>query len=186
MPDATPAPEVQAEIYDRYAAQVLRLAHRLTGNRQDAEDLTHDVFERIFASLDTYREQNFGGWLHRITTNLFLDTARRAGRQPTHSLTAAHEERLVDGRSLPHDLVADAGFDPDIEAALATLPPQFRVPVVLCDVEQLSQAEIAAVLGTKLSTVRTRIHRGRAMLRRELAHRAPRPGRTRVLGAVGV
>lgn len=186
MPDSVPKSPTQAEIYAQHVAQVHRLAFRLTGNRQDAEDLTHDVFERVFTSLPAYESGNFGGWIHRITTNLFLDRVRRAGRQPTHALTSAHEDRLVDLRRLPQDLVTDAGFDPDIEAALATLPPHFRVPVVLCDVEQLSQPEIADLLGLKLSTVRTRIHRGRAMLRRELAHRAPRPGHSRVLGAVGL
>lgn len=185
MPDGTPTPGEQVEIFAQHAAQVHRLAYRLTGNPQDAEDLTQDVFERVFTSMDRYEARNFAGWIHRITTNLFLDGARRAGRQPTFSLTAAHEERLVDGSSLPAELVHDAGFDPDIEAALATLPSNFRVAVVLADVEQLDHTEIAALLNVKVSTIRTRIHRGRAMLRRELAHREPRAGRTRVLGALG-
>src|SRR5690606_23809657 len=144
-----------------------------------------DVFERVFLSLDRYEARNLAGWIHRITTNLFLDRARRAGRQPTSALSTAHEDRLVDGTPRPAELVHDAGFDPDIESALATLPSQFRVAVVLADVEQLTHAEVAALLGVKVSTVRTRVHRGRAMLRRELAHREPRAGRTRVLGALG-
>lgn len=185
MPDRTPTPAEQAHLHAQHVAQVHRLAYRLTGNRQDAEDLTQDVFERVFTSMNTYEAHNFAGWIHRITTNLFLDGARRAVRQPTASLTPAHEDRLVDRASLPSDIVHDAGFDPDIEAALATLPSTFRVAVVLADVEQLNHAEIAAVLGIKIATVRTRIHRGRAMLRRELAHREPRAGRTRVLGALG-
>jgi len=185
MTATTVTADEKQEIYARHAAQVHRLALRLTGNRQDAEDLTHDVFERVFGSLDRFEARNPAGWVHRITTNLFLDRARRARRQPTSALTPAHEDRLVDETARPADLVHDAGFDPDIEAALATLPGQFRVAVVLSDVEQLSPAEIAALLGVKVSTVRTRIHRGRAMLRRELAHRAPVAGRTRVWGAVG-
>ncbi|MTB88932.1 sigma-70 family RNA polymerase sigma factor [Aeromicrobium senzhongii] len=188
MADANPTATVQeqVEIYVQHAPQVRRLATRLTGNPQDAEDLTQDVFERVFTSLDRYEAQNLAGWIHRITTNLFLDRARRAGRQPTSALTAAHEERLTDGGSLPADVVHDAGFDPDIEAALATLPSHLRVAVVLADVEQLAHAEIAVLLGIKIGTVRTRVHRGRAALRRELAHREPRSGRTRVLGALGV
>lgn len=185
MPDRSATPHDQVQIYARHAAQVHRLAYRLTGNHQDAEDLTQDVFERVFTSLDRYEAQNFAGWIHRITTNLFLDGARRARRQPTAALTAAHEARLADANAMPAELVHDAGFDPDIEAALATLPSNFRVAVVLADVEQLGHAEIAAVLGIKINTVRSRIHRGRAMLRRELAHREPRAGRTRVLGALG-
>ncbi len=185
MPVPMPTPQAQAQIYAQHAAQVHRLALRLTGDRHDAEDLAQDVFERVLGSLDQYEAGNFGGWIHRITTNLFLDRARRAGRQPTHSLSAAHEERLVDGRSLPSDLVHDAGFDPDIEAALATLSSEYRVAVVLSDVEQLSADEIGAILGVKVSTVRTRIHRGRKQMRRALPHREPQAGRSRVLGSLG-
>jgi len=186
MPERSPDTREQVEIYAAHAPQVHRLAYRLTGNRQDAEDLTQDVFMRVFTSLDRFEARNLAGWIHRITTNLFLDRTRRAKRQPTAALTVAQEERLADVGSLPADLVHDAGFDPDIEAALATLPSQFRVAVVLSDVEQLPHAEIAALLGVKVNTVRSRVHRGRTLLRRELAHREPRAGRTRVLGAVGV
>ena len=75
-------------------------------------------------------------------------------------------------------------FDDDVERALAALPPDFRAAVVLCDVEGLSYDEIADILGAKLGTVRSRIHRGRAMLRRALAHREPEPGRVRYSGPV--
>jgi RNA polymerase sigma-70 factor (ECF subfamily) len=73
-------------------------------------------------------------------------------------------------------------FDADIEAALADLPPDFRAAVVLCDVEGLTYEEIADVLELKMGTVRSRIHRGRAMLRTALAHRAPKEGRVRYAG----
>jgi RNA polymerase sigma-70 factor (ECF subfamily) len=73
-------------------------------------------------------------------------------------------------------------FDADIESALAELPPDFRAAVVLCDVEGLSYDEIAEVLGVKMGTVRSRIHRGRALLRKALAHRAPAAGRVRFAG----
>jgi DNA-directed RNA polymerase specialized sigma24 family protein len=77
-------------------------------------------------------------------------------------------------------------FDADIETALSALAPEFRAAVVLCDVEGLTYEEIADVLGLKLGTVRSRIHRGRAQLRAALAHRAPSAGRTRFAGpAVG-
>ena len=68
------------EIVDQHSARVYRLAYRLTGNAADAEDLTQDVFVRVFRSLSTYTPGTFEGWLHRITTNLFLDQARRKQR----------------------------------------------------------------------------------------------------------
>ena len=82
----------------------------------------------------------------------------------------------------PDTAYADQTFDDDIERALSTLPPEFRAAVVLCDVEGLSYEEIARILDAKLGTVRSRIHRGRAMLREALAHRAPVAGRTRYRG----
>ena len=71
----TPADLSWSEIVERHSDRVYRLAYRLTGNRADAEDLTQEVFVRVFRSLDTYTPGTFEGWLHRITTNLFLDQA---------------------------------------------------------------------------------------------------------------
>jgi RNA polymerase sigma-70 factor (ECF subfamily) len=177
--DAVPSWE---EIVDRHSDRVYRLALRLTGNRHDAEDLTQEVFVRVFRSLDTYQPGTFEGWIHRITTNLFLDHARRKQRIRFDALSDDRAERLHSELPAPETAYADQTFDDDIERALATLPPEFRVAVVLCDVEGLSYDEIAQILDAKLGTVRSRIHRGRAMLRTALAHRAPAAGRSRYSG----
>jgi RNA polymerase sigma-70 factor (ECF subfamily) len=170
------------EIVAEHSARVYRLAYRLTGNRHDAEDLTQEVFVRVFRSLSTYTPGTFEGWLHRITTNLFLDGARRRAKIRFDALADDADVRLP-GRVAPPDAEVLAGlFDDDVEQALAALPPDFRAAVVLCDVEGLSYDEIADVLGLKLGTVRSRIHRGRAMLRKALAHRAPGAGRARYAG----
>ncbi len=174
------------DIVAEHSARVYRLALRLTGNPHDAEDLTQDVFVRVFRSLGTYEPGNFPGWLHRITTNLFLDRARRASRIRMDRFAEGAEDRLLARDLRPEEAVDGAGFDPDIEQALQALSEDFRVVVVLCDVEGLSYEEIADVLGIKLGTVRSRIHRGRTQLRAALAHRAPTTGRTRVWGPVGV
>ena len=173
------------EIVDRHSDRVYRLALRLTGNRHDAEDLTQEVFVRVFRSLDTYQPGTFEGWIHRITTNLFLDHARRKQRIRFDALSDDRAERLHSALPAPETAYADQTFDDDIERALATLPPEFRAAVVLCDVEGLSYEEIAGILDAKLGTVRSRIHRGRAMLREALAHRAPVEGRARYAGPAG-
>lgn len=180
------APSDWEAIVAEHSARVYRLAYRLTGNRQDAEDLTQDVFIRVFRSLNTYEPGNFPGWLHRITTNLFLDRVRRKSRVRMDGFGEGAEERLLSAEVLPESAVHDANFDPDIELALSSLSDEFRVAVVLCDVEGLSYEEISDVLGIKLGTVRSRIHRGRTQLREALAHRAPTAGRTRFAGPVGV
>jgi RNA polymerase sigma-70 factor (ECF subfamily) len=170
------------EIVSRHSDRVYRLAYRLTGNRPDAEDLTQEVFVRVFRSLHTYTPGTFEGWLHRITTNLFLDQARRKQRIRFDALPEDADNRLPSAAVGPETASMDQQFDADVEAALAVLPADFRAAVVLCDVEGLSYEEIADVLDVKMGTVRSRIHRGRAMLRKELAHRAPSPGRVRHLG----
>jgi RNA polymerase sigma-70 factor (ECF subfamily) len=146
----------------------------LTGNQHDAEDLTQDVFIRVFRSLSTYTPGTFEGWLHRITTNLFLDMVRRRQRIRFDALGDDAAERLSGREPAPDRLLADQQLDSDVQSALDSLPPDFRAAVVLCDIEGLSYEEIAATLGVKLGTVRSRIHRGRAQLRAALEHRAPR------------
>jgi len=170
------------EIVERHSDRVYRLAYRLTGNRHDAEDLTQDVFVRVFRSLHTYTPGTFEGWLHRVTTNLFLDQARRRQRIRFDALPEDNDNRLPGRVGSPESTTMAHQFDDDVEAALASLPVDFRVAVVLCDVEGLSYEEIADILDVKLGTVRSRIHRGRAALRRELAHRAPAADRVRVRG----
>ncbi|GAC1385484.1 MAG: RNA polymerase sigma factor SigE [Marmoricola sp.] len=177
----TPEVPTWADIVNQHSDRVYRLAYRLTGNQHDAEDLTQEVFVRVFRSLHTYTPGTFEGWLHRITTNLFLDQARRKQRIRFESL-GDDVARIVSPVRSTESLTTDGMFDPDVENALAALPPDFRVAVVLCDIEGLSYEEISDILEVKMGTVRSRIHRGRAMLRASLAHRAPRAGRARYLG----
>ena len=189
--DAQSARDVSAEewvapsweqVVTDHSARVYRLAYRLTGNAHDAEDLTQEVFVRVFRSLDRYTPGTFEGWLHRITTNLFLDQARRKSRIRFDALADDADQRLPSNLPAPDRVLMDQRFDADIESALSDLPPDFRAAVVLCDIEGLSYDEIADVLQLKLGTVRSRIHRGRALLRKALAHRAPAPGRVRYSG----
>src|SRR6202167_6233471 len=164
-----------------HSARVYRLAYRLTGNPHDAADLTQEVFVRVFRSLSSYTPGTFEGWLHRITTNLFLDMARRKQRIRFEGLGDDTAARLGDGARSPADAFDDRHLDSDIQAALKALAPEYRAAVILCDIEGLSYEETAAALGIKLGTVRSRIHRGRAQLRTALEHRRPRHlGETRL------
>ncbi|HEY3733750.1 MAG TPA: RNA polymerase sigma factor SigE [Streptosporangiaceae bacterium] len=174
------------EVVRTHSARVYRLAYRLTGNKHDAEDLTQEVFVRVFRSLSSYTPGTFEGWLHRITTNLFLDMARRRQRIRFEGLGDETAERLQSGPT-PAQAFDDRHLDSDIQSALEALAPEYRAAVVLCDIEGLSYEEIAVTLGVKLGTVRSRIHRGRAQLRAALDHRRPRkPGDTREPAATQV
>jgi RNA polymerase sigma factor (sigma-70 family) len=173
--DATAwTPPTWEAVVREHSARVYRLAYRLTGNSHDAEDLTQEVFVRVFRSLDSYIPGTFEGWLHRITTNLFLDMARRRQRIRFEGLADETEARLGGSEPTPAQAFDDRHFDGDIHAALMALAPEYRAAVILCDIEGLSYEEIADTLGVKLGTVRSRIHRGRAQLRQALEHRRPR------------
>jgi RNA polymerase sigma-70 factor (ECF subfamily) len=166
-------PPTWDEVVREHADRVYRLAFRLSGNRADAEDLTQETFVRVFRSLADYSPGTFEGWLHRITTNLFLDMVRRRQRIRFDALPEDAPERLASAEAGPERAYEQNNLDPEIQRALDALPPDFRAAVVLCDLEGLSYEEIAATLGIKVGTVRSRIHRGRVLLRDSLAHRAP-------------
>ena len=167
-------PPTWEDVVRDHSARVYRLAYRLTGNTHDAEDLTQEVFVRVFRSLATYSPGTFEGWLHRITTNLFLDMARRRQRIRFEGLGEETAARIGGAEPTPAQVFDDRHFDGDVQAALKALPPEYRAAVILCDIEGLSYEEIADTLGIKLGTVRSRIHRGRAQLREALEHRRPR------------
>ncbi|WP_051208475.1 RNA polymerase sigma factor SigE [Propionicicella superfundia] len=181
-PKAAPAwtPPTWEELVATHSAPVYRLAYRLTGNRFDAEDLTQEVFIKAYRSINQFQPGTLSGWLHRITTNLFLDGARKRARVRVDNLS--EQNQVADTVATPDEIVHDADLDHDIAAALGHLNPQVRAAVVLCDIEGLSYEEVAAVLDVKIGTVRSRIHRGRSQLREALAHRAPGRGRSRYLG----
>ena len=171
------------EIVREHSARVYRLAYRLTGNQHEAEDLTQDVFVRVFRSLSGYTPGTFEGWLHRITTNLFLDQVRRKKRIRMDSIGDDAERYAATGElHNPERGFEHANLDHDVQRALDALSPGYRAAVVLCDIEGLSYEEISDVLDIKIGTVRSRIHRGRSQLRTALAHRRPTGERGRYLG----
>jgi RNA polymerase sigma-70 factor (ECF subfamily) len=155
-----------------HAPWVLKLAYRLTGNRHDAEDLAQEAFIRIFRSLASFQPGSIEGWIRRITVNIFLDQVRRESRLRFVGLGDA-ADRVSDPGASPDARWDEHHFDPDVEQALAALPPEFRKALLLCFVEGYSYDEAAEMLGTKAGTVASRIHRGRSHLRIALADRAP-------------
>ena len=167
---ATWTPPAWEDIVRDHGDRVYRLAYRLSGNAHDAEDITQETFIRVFRSLDNYRPGSFEGWLHRITTNVFLDLVRRRQRIRMEALPE-ETDRIAGREPSPEQAFSDANLDPDLQAALDDLLPEFRAAVVLCDVEGLTYEEIGATLGVKLGTVRSRIHRGRLALRSGLERR---------------
>ncbi len=160
-----PIPITWEEVARVYGRKIYNFAYRLTGNPDDAHDLVQEVLLRVQRGLASYQPGSFEGWLWRITRNAFLDDIRRRNRRPT---TPLPDE--VDRWDVASSDSADKEYDrislgDDIQKALVELPLEFREAVVLCDVVGLSYEEIAMAVAVPIGTVRSRIHRGRRMLR---------------------
>lgn len=153
------------EVARVHGRKIYNFAYRLTGNPADAHDLVQEVLLRVRKGLEEYQPGSFEGWLWRITRNAFLDEVRRRNRRPTSPLPEDVDR---------WDVASSAGADveygritlgDDIQKALLELPLEFREAVVLCDIVGLSYEEIANAAAVPIGTIRSRIHRGRKMLR---------------------
>ena len=163
--DRVPTWEEVARDHGRFLYTV---AYRLTGNHDDAQDLVQEVLLRVRRGLATFTPGSLEGWLSRITTNAFLDEVRKRRRRPLEVVPDLPEPLVGVDDDLDAALAAQRLPD-EIQDALRALPPDFRAAIVLCDVVGLDYAEIAATLDIPPGTVRSRIHRGRALLRKELS-----------------
>jgi RNA polymerase sigma-70 factor (ECF subfamily) len=154
------------EIARDHGRFLFNVAYRLTGNEHDAQDLAQEALLRVRAGLRTYEPRSLEGWLARIVTNLFLDDVRRRRRRPVDALPDD-----VLGERVPSAPPADEASERLSDAAqraLTALPDDYRAAVVLCDVVGMSYDEISDALGIPAGTVRSRIHRGRRLLRKAM------------------
>jgi len=162
------------ELVRQHADRVYRLAYRLAGNQQDAEDLTQETFIRVFRSVQNYQPGTLKAGCHRITTNLFLDMVRRRPASGWKHCPTITTELPADEPN-PEQIYHDSRLGPDLQAALDSLPPEFRAAVVLCDIEGLSYEEIGATLGVKLG-YRPQPHTSRRQALRDYLAAHPEQG----------
>lgn len=177
------------QLFQRSQRRAYNLAYRLTGNVADAEDVTQDAYVRAMDNFATYdATRSFEGWLFRIITNRVIDMRRRQKRVPIYSIdTPINGDD--DGQPLSHEF-ASPGSDPveiligpimeeRLHKALTELPYDYRIAIILCDVEERSYQDIADAMNCAIGTVRSRIHRARLMLRKSLESDAapPKPRR---------
>lgn len=156
------------EIARDYGRFLYTVAYRLTGDDHEAQDLVQEVLLRARKGLATYQPGSMEGWLSRIATNAFLDDVRRRQRRPVESLPD-DPERVLAGAPSADEALDRAALPDHVQAALRALPDEFRAAVVLCDVVGFSYQEIAESLDVPVGTVRSRIHRGRSMLKEVLS-----------------
>ena len=181
-PDAT---RIAAEARDRIrfeeealalSDQVYRVARHLAGSREEADDLVQETYTRAFRSWRSYQPgTNLRAWLLRILTNLNIDRGRRAQRTPPMQGLEANDyflyDRLTESDGGPSDeeRVVERLSQADIVAALASVPHDFRDVIVLDDIGDFSYQDAAQILDIPIGTVMSRLHRGRRVLKRELA-----------------
>ncbi|MCC7416555.1 MAG: sigma-70 family RNA polymerase sigma factor [Acidobacteria bacterium] len=169
------------ELADAYGARIYQLAFRYLRNREDAEEVAQDVLYKIYRKVGAFRgDAALSSWIYRITFNAAMSRLRTAKAQRARS-----EDRLVageanDGRQEPRADVADwsdladervlrAELRQRVLAAILELPAIYRAPVMLRDIQGMSTEEASAMLRVKNQTLKSRLHRGRLILRRQLA-----------------
>jgi RNA polymerase sigma-70 factor (ECF subfamily) len=174
-------------LVQRCHRQAYNIAYRLTGNHADAEDLTQEAFLRAYRFFDRYnRDMPFENWLYRIMSRVFIDELRKRPKyktcsldQPLHAGDFQESEvalELPDFEADPEQRLLDETLDERLQQGLNSLPEEFRMAVILADVEGMSYEEIAETMKCSLGTVRSRLHRGRKLLRQRV--RALDPARS--------
>ncbi|MGH8928887.1 MAG: sigma-70 family RNA polymerase sigma factor [Acidimicrobiia bacterium] len=157
------------EVARSHGRKIYNYAYRLSGNPHDASDLVQEVLLRVRNGLADYQPGSFEGWLWRITRNAFLDEIRKRRRRPTTPFPDEMDYGFAHLVSpAPDEVLSAIRLDEDIQKALSDLPYEFREAVVMCDVIGLSYEEISQAVGVPVGTVRSRIHRGRRILRERL------------------
>ena len=156
-------------LVQRHRARVHRVLVRITGNEEAASDALQDALLRAWTNIGKFRgESGFFTWLTRIAINEGHRARQRADSRPTAHLDDALGERIPGWGDRPDEIFQQREFLAALEAALRRLPIDHRAAVVLRDVEGLSTKEAAGVLGIEEAALKSRLHRGRMALRREL------------------
>ena len=170
------------ELADRYGSRIFQLAMRYMKNREDAEEVTQDVLMKVYRKVDAFRgDAALSSWIYRITFNTAMSrlrstrVARAAEQERERSLAVeVDDERLraprqpADWTRMPDEALLRAQLRHAVARAIAELPEIYRAPVVLRDIEGLSTEEASLRLNLKDQTLKSRLHRGRLMLREKL------------------
>jgi RNA polymerase sigma-70 factor (ECF subfamily) len=168
-----------AEIINRYRHPITNYLYRFLYDYEEAVDLAQETFVRVYFALERYHtDYAFSTYIYRIASNLAISEIRKRKRRKTLSLTglfqtSENEEKEFqppDEKSLPEDDVLEEEQRKVIEKAIATLPDKYRAPIILRDIEEKSYDEVATILELGLGTTKSRISRGRKLLREKLEH----------------
>jgi len=173
-------PDAAERLLDRYGDRVYRLAVRITGSNEDAEEVTQDALWTVARKIGTFKgESAFGSWIYRIAANAAyqkLRTRKSRARElllddllPAFDDDGRHFEPMDDWSPRVDEQTLQGELRSVLEAAIDALPADYRTALVLHDVEGVSNPDIAATLGISLPAVKSRVHRSRLFVRKRLA-----------------
>ena len=169
-PDETSEVTDFDSIVEEYSDFVYNVAFRMMGKPEDAEDVAQDAFISAYRAFGRFRgESRVTTWLYRITTNAALMKLRKEKRARTLTQTGLEDVDVVNWDETPERSAVSSELGEKLNEGIAQLQPELRVAVVLRDVEQLSNAEAAEALGITVSSLKSRLHRARVLLRQYLA-----------------
>jgi RNA polymerase sigma-70 factor, ECF subfamily len=171
----------------QYARQLYSAAMRMTRNPSDAEDLVQETFLKAYRAYHTFEEgTNLKAWLYRILTNTYINKYRKDSRRPSEVDLGSVEdlylyrnigsEESAEAARTTEDRVLDGLVESDIKKAVEDLPENFRLPVLLADLEGFSYKEISDILDIPIGTVMSRLHRGRKAMQKSLWEYAVKRG----------
>lgn len=163
------------QIVEAYDQKVFNLTYRMTGDYADASDLSQEVFIRVYRSLHNFRgESSFSTWLYRIATNVCLDEIRRRNRKtvvPLNQRIYLDDEQfrdIPDWSNLPEAVVQSKEIQEEIQRMINSLRPEYRLVIILRDIQGYSYEEIGKIIGCSLGTVKSRINRARKSLKKKI------------------
>lgn len=163
--------EVFAELYSRYYARTLRLAWAMTGQRDAAEELTQEIFLRAWQKVGQFRgESSFSTWFYRLATRCCLTWRQRAPKRIYETLDELEQTPHATAMKQPEANLRQQELQNEVQRALLSLKPEWRLVVILKDIEELSYDEIAERLNCSQGTVASRLSRARQMLAQKLHH----------------
>lgn len=170
------------EVAEAYGSKIYQLAFRYLRNKEDAEEVTQDVLYKVHKKIDAFRgDAALSSWIYRITFNAAMSRLRTAKYQRTQNedveltlsdteeTTRAVRKEVADWSDMADEHVFRSQLRKRVFSAILSLPAIYRAPVLLRDIQGLSTEEASAVLRVKDQTLKSRLHRGRLILRKQLA-----------------
>ncbi|MDK2918001.1 MAG: hypothetical protein PWQ37_734 [Candidatus Petromonas sp.] len=161
------------KLIEKYQVTAFNVAYRMIGNKEDASDITQEALIKVFKSIRKFRgESGFSTWFFRIVTNTCIDMVRKESKITTYSIDktietedGSYKREISDEKNIPEQMYEKKEQKERVQKAIGKLPGKYRIAIILRDIQDFSYEEISEILDCPLGTVKSRINRGRALLK---------------------